>query len=98
MTGMTIDQALDLLVEKYGFLKAIRLVSYCAAIATIGTDEFDREASRTDRRNIWNEARLAGVDPEAVTWDQANGVVGALSRMVRRQGRATASAVAGRPR
>ncbi|HAL25222.1 MAG TPA: hypothetical protein DCP25_00575 [Chloroflexi bacterium] len=95
---MTIDRALNLFVEKYGFLKAIRLVSYCAAIATIGTDEFDRQASRPHRRKIWNEARLAGVDPEAVTWDQANGAVGALSRMVRRQGRATASPAAGRPR
>lgn len=58
---MTEDDAMKVLIEKYGLLKASRLVHYALMLQGLGVEHFDKEASRAQRYKFITAMREAGV-------------------------------------
>lgn len=58
---MTEDDAMKILTEKYGLLKAARLIQYAMMLQGLGVEHFEKEASRAQRYKFITAMRGAGV-------------------------------------
>jgi len=59
---VTEDDAMKVLIEKYGLMKASRLVHYALMLQGMGVEHFDKEAaSRAQRYAFIAEMREAGI-------------------------------------
>lgn len=71
---MTEDEAMKVLIEKYGLLKASRLMHYALMLQGLGVDHFDKDKSRAQRYQFIKDMRDAGVYWDTVVfqgkWEQ----------------------------
>ena len=58
---MTEDDAMVILIEKYGLVMASRLVHYALMLQGYGVEHFDKEASRAQRYKFIALMREAGI-------------------------------------
>jgi hypothetical protein len=58
---VTEDEAMQILIKKYGLVKASRLIHYALMLQGLGVQHFDSETSRAHRYKFIAAMREAGV-------------------------------------